>query len=178
MIPSITYEDIIRKLRPKISEQTGIPLDRIHNAVSVRGADLYKLISETESMSYSLGDVFIVFELVEETDELNTVLHEVDESISSIACFNFNLKIYGNACHQVSQEILMRFKTEDVAFNMRNEGIFIRGISFPTSINEFINNTVWPRCDMSIKIAVRFNTNPVIPTVDAEGIGKIILHPF
>lgn len=177
MIASITYENIIIKLRKKLAEQTGISLDRIFNAVTVRGPDLFKLISESESMSFDLGDSFIVFELKEDDNDNNTVLREQDDTMSSISSFNFDLKIYGNACHTVSQNILMRFKTEEVAFGLRSEGIYIKGIGFPTSINEFINNTVWPRCDMSLKLQVRFNTYKIHDDGLAELPGGIIINP-
>lgn len=161
MIQAITYENIIREIRPELSEQSGIDLNRIMNAVTARGPELSKLLSSSQSVSFSLSDAFIIFELVEDDNQDNFVTHEEDESLSSISSMSLNLKIYGNAAHKVSQEILMRFKTEEVAMKMRGKGIFINGISFPTSINEFINNTVWPRCDMTLHLKVRFNTGVI-----------------
>ena len=178
MIPSITYENIIRELRTQLAIQSGVPLDYIFNAVSVRGPDIYKLISNTQSASFSLAESFIIFELNEDDTEDNVVLHELDNSLSSISSFNLNLKIYGNGCHAVSQNILMRFKGEEVAIDLREKGIFINRITFPTNINEFINNTVWPRCDMAIKIKVRFNTPKITTSGDAETINEIIINHF
>lgn len=178
MISSITYENIIIFLRKEIAYQSGVSLDRIFNAVSVRGPDLSKIISETEAASFDLSNAFIVFEMMEDENEGNVVTHEVDGTISSIASFKFNLKIYGNACHTVSQNILMRFKTEEVALGLRDKGIYIRGITFPTNINEFINNTVWPRCDMTLNLQVRFNVSRISVDGWAEEIGSIVENTF
>ena len=175
-LPSTSYENIIRTIRPVLSEQSGIDINRILNAISVRGPDLLKLISESQSMSFDLGDCFIVFDLIESDPEEAVVLHEEDDSTSSIAPFDFTLKIYGNASHQVSQNILTRFKTESVALYLRSKGIYIHGITFPTAIHEFINNTVWPRCDMSLHIIVRFNVKPVEETYDAESTSGLIIQ--
>ena len=165
ILPKTTYEDIIKNFRVTVSEQSGVALDRIFNATSVRGPDIIKIINETNATSFNLADCFIVFELLEDYSETdNVVTHESDGTISSISSFNFNLKIYGNACHSVSQTILMRLKTDEVALALRSKGIYISGIPFPAAINEFVNNTVWPRCDMTIKMKVRFNISPAEST--------------
>lgn len=171
----ITYEDIIRNLRTEISTQTGLNINRIINAVSSRGPDLLKLISNSEATSFNLADCFIVFELLESDSGENVVIHDKGDVLSSISPFNFTLKIYGNACHKVAQDILMRFKSEKVVTSLYKKGIFIHGITFPSSINEFINNTVWPRCDMSIHIIVEFRTEETEKTYDAEGISGIVV---
>ena len=178
MIKSITYENIIILLRREIAKQSGISLDRIFNATSVRGPDLYKIISETAAASFDLSNAFIVFELLEDDIDSNTVTHELDETISSISSFKFNLEIYGNACHTVSQNILMRFKTEEVSLGLRAEGIRVYRVGFPTTINEFINNTVWPRCDMSIYLQVRFNVPRITDSGYAEEINSITEFTF
>ena len=43
------------------------------------------------------------------------------------------------------------------------------------NINEFINDTVWPRCDIELTIIVRYNITPLEETSDAEKIGEIII---
>lgn len=185
MIKSITYEDIIREVRPELGTQTGISLDRIMNAASARGPDLSKILSSSQSASFNLTDCFIIFELVEDDNQDNFVTYEEDGSVSSLSSMSFNLKIYGNAAHKVSQEILMRFKTEDVAMKMRGKGVFINGISFPTAINEFINNTIWPRCDMTLHLKVRFNTGILdspgvfsVPSgITVEPVSHVETHP-
>lgn len=178
MIPSITYDNIIRKIKSTLATQAELSQKLFFNATSIRGADIFNSNTGLESEPLWTSNVFVVFEMLEDDNGKNVVLHEQDDSISSISSFKFNLKIYGDECHNVSQKILMRFKTEEVALDLRNSGIFIDSISFPTCINEFINNTLWARCDMSLNIQVRFNINPVDTTPYADGISGITIDEF
>lgn len=176
ILPVTTYEDVIKNFRTVISNECGIDLSRILNSLSVRGPELLKVMSDTQTYSFGLSDCFIVFELVEDNSaEDNVVLHEADGSTSSISSYNMNMRIYGNDCHKTSQDIRMTFKNPDIALNMRSNGVYIYGIPFPTSINEIVNNTVWPRCDLTIKVKVRFNKkNKAIP--DITGYSEIIIN--
>ena len=171
-----TFIDIIKLLRLEISIQTGIDLNRIINAISARGPSLVKLISDTEMASFNLSDCFIVFELLETPDtKENVVIHDSNGVVTSVVPYDFSMKIYGNACHQVSQIILTKFKTESVALDLYSKGIFIHGITFPTPVNEFINNTVWQRCDMSIHIITEFRVQTE-ETSDAEISPELVIR--
>ena len=156
MIKIVTYEDIIKILGAEITNQTGIKKDMIKNAYSIRGSNLAKHLSSTETNTINLDNAFIVFELIESEDEKNVTVNE-EESTNIIQNYNYNLKIYGNSCHKISKEILARFKSHEVMFSLYGKGIWITSISFPQAINEFINNTLWPRCDLTINIRVLHN---------------------
>ena len=56
----------------------------------------------------------------------------------------------------MAQTILMRFKVADVVLKMLRNNIYITGIKSPQALNEFVNNTLWQRCDMSIDFTVKF----------------------
>ena len=157
MIPSITYEDIIRVIRRNLINYLGIDNNRVLNADSVRGTDLTKIINDSESTSYNLNDLFIVFRLKEDDSEKYVILKEEDGTMSSISSFEWIMNIYGNACHSFSQSLLTLFKEENFLNSIRENGVYIKEVKAPRFMNEFINNTMWARCDISITIQVRFS---------------------
>ena len=166
MIPAITFDDIIRNIYNELSIQTGISKDMIKNVVGVRGTSLAKRLSSTEFGSINLNDKFIIFELNEDEDTSNNVtINEYDDTVNSFMAYNFNIKVYGNHAHLVAQQILTRFKSHQVAYKLKEVGIWLTEITFPTNVNEFINNTMWPRCDLTLKLRVRHN----IPLIEPEG---------
>lgn len=166
MIPAITFEDIIKILGAEIITQAQIPANMFKNITGVRGSNLAKMLSPTESNSINLNEIFIIFELNEDEDTSNNVtINESDDTVNLLTAYNFNLKIYGNKCHDTAQKIITRLKSRQIAFKLHGEGIWLTEITFPVNVNEFINNTLWPRCDLTIKIRVRHN----ISLVSSEG---------
>lgn len=158
MINSTSYENIIINVRTKIIDILKICPDRVFNSLSVHGADLFKVINETEFTSFSLNDCFIVFRL-EEDSENYYIMNEEDGSKSSIFSFSFKLHIYGNPSHEASQRLLMGFKNETILQSLYDSGIHILGLTPPKFAYEPINNVIWPRCDVDIRLEVRFNCN-------------------
>ena len=69
MLPNTDFDNVIRALRKTIIDYVGIDGNRVLNALSVRGADLLKIINSTELNSYNLSDSFIVFELLEDNEK-------------------------------------------------------------------------------------------------------------
>ena len=157
MINSITYNELIKTLRTNVIKQGELSAQYVRNADSVRGADLTVILSEINVMSAKLSDVFVIFELLEDDNDDNYIIPEENDTISSISSFKFVLHIYGLQSHMCAQMLMTRFKTSEVASALRDNGIYLAGIGFPTNTKEFINNTLWPRCDLEMDIKVRFN---------------------
>lgn len=157
MINSSTYENIIKVIGNKLLQIIGLDRNRLFNGVSAHGSDLLKVINESEYTSFSLNDCFIVFVLEENNVDRYFILRENDGSMSSHSQFRFSLKIYGNACHDVSQTLLMAFKDENLLQEMYDNSVYILNLTFPKFSFEPINNTLWPRCDIDINLKVRFN---------------------
>lgn len=176
MIPYITYTDLIINIRKELINQSELDGNFVINAVSVRGPALKKLISEDQSTSLNLHDGFIIFELLEDKNsETNIILHNDDNSSDNITQYKLLLKIYGNTCHEISQKLTARFKMQDIIMELYSKGIWVKNISFPETINEFINDTVWPRCDIEMTIIVRYNITSIKETPTAEEISEIII---
>ncbi len=178
MINATTYENIIRTIRQTIITLLNISADRVLNADSVRGADLLKIISCSESTSFSLNDLFIVFRLKEYDNDSYYIIPEDDSSSSLIISYEFTMNIYGNACHEASQKLLTIFKEERTLVDLYEKGLYVHQVNKPRFMNEFINNTMWPRCDMSIVLEVRVaieNANDVAE-LDENSLSGIIIH--
>lgn len=153
MIPSINYENIIITLGSFLDTYSGINPNRILNADSVRGTDLGELISSTESYSPTLGSSFVLFELLESTEDDNFVTKDENETnMITIQNYNFHLMIYGNSSPNDAQKLSALFKQSNNALMLRDKGIYIRGVSRIEPNNEFINNTLILRRDLFIRL--------------------------
>ena len=155
MLPNTDFDNVIRTLRKTIIDYVGIDSNRVLNALSVRGADLLKIINKTELNSYNLSDSFIVFELLEDSDKEYFVMEENDNNMCYISNMHMDLKLYGKACHTISRKLITAFKNEKILMDLYVSGVYYKGITGPSSVNEFINNTLWPRCDMTIKVQTK-----------------------
>lgn len=156
LIKDIEFEEVIKIIRNIISRELNYDKNRIFNGYSVRGADLQRVVNDTKVTSFSLADTFIVFTFTEDMDNY-AVTKEFDDNYSTITRYSFNIKGYGNACHSLIGRILVLFKKEMVLRELYDNGIYIVGLDTPKQSTEFINETVWERCDTSIKINIRMN---------------------
>jgi len=156
LIKDIEFQEVIKLIRNIISRELNYNKKRIFNGFSVRGADLQRVVNETEVTSFSLGDTFIVFTFAEDMDNY-VVNREYENNYSTITRYSFNIKGYGNACHALINRILVIFKKESVLRELYDNGVYIVGLDSPKQTTEFINETVWERCDTSIKIEIRMN---------------------
>ena len=168
MLPYTTFDDIIRNIRKTIIDYVSIDNikmdnNRVLNATTVRGPDLLKIINDSELNSFNLKDSFIVFELKESDDKDYYIMNENDNEHSIISRYHMDIKLYGNACHRVSQKLMSVFRLDYVLQDLYEKGIHFTGITYPASNNEFINNTLWKRCDMTIHLEARMKVDKAKP---------------
>lgn len=161
MIKAITYDDMIVNVRKLIISQMEIEGERVLNAASVRGPDLQKILNETDVMSPNLNDVFMTFSVIEDDNDDNYIIPEEDDTMSETASYKFAIKIYGNSSHMCAHKLRTLFKTPEVTTLLHENGIYLRGIAYPVDVKEFINNTLWSRCDIELEIQVRHNFEKV-----------------
>lgn len=175
MIPVIeNLMDLDKHIRNELIEQSGLLAKRVLNAISVRGQDLSKLIDDNIYMSYNLSDCVIIFEVLIDSDSSDNVsLTEKDESITDYSAFNVKVIVYGNKSNILCHKIKSRFLSEEVRQSLWDNGIHLIEISNIESINEFINNTIWTRCDFDIKIACRLNFDKTISNKNFEELNDI-----
>lgn len=164
-LPSISYNEVVKIVGTYIQNLSELSTGKVLNIDTAQGVDLSVLVNSNESISLDLDNSFILFEVVETTNEFNNFISNVDSDImESVISYTCNIHIYGVSAHKLSQNLLSKFKNSAIALELRNSGLYIHNFSFPTSIKEFINNTFWPRCDFSISFYTRFITklnNPV-----------------
>lgn len=175
MIPILEDVMLIDKyIRQELIQQSGLIGERVLNAISVRGQDLSKLVDEKIYMSYNLYDCFIIFEVVIDSDSTDNVsMTEEDESITDYSVFNVKVMIYGNKSNILSHRIKSRLLTEEIRQNLYEKGIHLIEISSIESVNDFINNTIWPRTDFDIKVGCRLNFEKIISYEQFDSIDGI-----
>lgn len=156
MIEAISFEDIIRKVCKFLDTYSGVDPKNILNADSIRGTDLSEMINESSAYSPNASNPFILFELLENQEEDNYITKgQTSTEMETIQVYNFHLMIYGNTSPTYAQKIAALFKQENNALSLREDGIFVKGVSKITPNNEFINNTLILRRDLIIKFETR-----------------------
>ena len=64
-------------------------------------------------------------------------------------------------------------ESEVIRQNLFNEGINIEKVTSPVSLNEFKNETVWIRTDLSIEYSCRMSVQPVNELNEMDNISEI-----
>lgn len=179
MVSIQSFEQIIRIIRQEIIDQTELDGKAVVNATSVRGPAFIKFLDEYQTVSPDLSNVFIVFEVLENSEsDQNFLFEHDDESADVVVPYSFNLKIYGSQCHFLAQQLMVNLRNPNVATNLFNKGIWLTEITSPIGQNELINNTIWPRCDMSIHFTVQYNITKKYPTEYVASFTDTIIKPI
>lgn len=154
-------------------KQSQLDKSRIMNGLTPRGADLSKFVTENVKLSYDLFDTVIIFEILSsEAENINFTEQEAEGTdIRESACFEAKIIIYGNESMQMAKKLKSRFESEKVRYDLLNSGLYLIDTSYASSINEFVNNTIWLRADWSFKIACemkyeQIDTMPEIESTD------------
>ena len=167
-------EKIVGNILYKESELTK---DRIINALSVRGPALSKLVTDKVKLSYDLNDVVIIFEIVNRSNDDVNFSEEIDENeIRNNLALEVNIVCYGNASNNVVNKLRARLLSERVRLEFLENDVYIAQVSNATSLNEFVNETVWPRCDFSFNIDVEMLVKKTIEDKTIEDISEITTY--
>ena len=143
-------EKIIGDLLVKESE---LPKEHVLNSLSLRGPELDKLIDEKVYLSYNLNDCVLLFEVSADSNLLDLSLpdKETDEIIKDIG-LNVKTIIYGNCSLELANIIKARLESAEVREEFLSRSLYLYEVSNLSSLNEFKNNTVWPRTDFDISL--------------------------
>ena len=147
-----TYENALKTLRQLILGYTNLPSEFVLNGDSIYGPDAWKMISELIGESPSLADTFIVFEFKEIPNDSFGITDYDTDNMFAIAPYGLFLKIYGDKCHAVAYKLAALFKYPAAVQELYANGLKIMNTSQVNSLNEFINNVRWPRCDIEIDV--------------------------
>lgn len=165
-----TYENALKTLRQLILGYTNLPSEFVLNGDSIYGPDAWKMISELIGESPSLEDTFIVFEFKEIPNDSFGITDYDTNNMFAIAPYGLFLKIYGDKCHTVAYKLAALFKYPTAVQELYANGLKIIDTSQVNSLNEFINNVRWPRCDIEIDVLcnlkINFENIPEVGIVD------------
>ena len=97
MIQISNLHDIETIVGNMLVKQSQLDKSRIVNAITPRGVDLSKFVTEKVKLSYDLNDVVIIFELLAtEIEDINFTEAEENDNIRENSAFEVKLIIYGN----------------------------------------------------------------------------------
>lgn len=165
MIKKISYPDIVKNLVKVLEDYSGLRKTSIVNLVSISGVDLGELISESEQYSINASDSFLLFELLENNSDNYVTKGSKNDQMEYIQSYDFHIIVYGNNAPVDCQKISALFKQENIALFLRDNGIYIKGVSPIDPRTEFINNTLIVRRDLMVRIYCRNEFDNIgIPT--------------
>lgn len=153
MIPVTTYEAALIALRNTILSYTGLKNEFLLNGDSLYGPDVWKMLTDLIGEAPELSDTFVVFEFKEIPSEMYAV---DNQDLIALAPYGLFLKVYGDNCHAFAHKLAALFKYPVAVEYFRSNGIKITNTSTVGSLNEFINNVRWPRCDIEIDVLCNF----------------------
>lgn len=161
MIKNIeNFNNLISTFRMMLIKQSELESNRVLNANSVRGQDLSKLTNNNIYTSYKTDDLVMLFEFFENSNDSN-VSFTLDDTINQYTSYKVKLIIYGNTSGILANKLKSRLLSSKVQNDLYEFGIYIESISDLETVNEFINNTYWNRCDINININCRYEYSQI-----------------
>lgn len=162
MIKQLTDINIaIKVLRQMLINQSQLEHNKVLNALSVYGPDTLTT-GENCQFSFTNEDTFILFELIEVESTNNVDMTESNETVSVYVAYEFKLIIYGTDSANVAQKLRGRFRTAKVLDELYVQGVQLYKVDRPIAMNEYINDAMYERRDMSIY----FGCNLLVKQVD------------
>lgn len=158
-----SLDEAIVILRNKIVEISGLQNEFVINSLSVYGADLAKIIDETQysikqkalNPTETVNDSMIVFEVMNDEGSTDNMLQD----FIKYAAYVMHITVYGESAeelaHSIKKELLM-FETKA---KLNYDGVHISSISNINAMNEFKNSVMWQRRDFDVNFAIRRQSN-------------------
>lgn len=174
MITTISsVKELNKILRKELIAQSQLNSNYVLNALSTYGETLDKLLSNKVYDSYETKDAVLLFQLFNRNNESDFSFTEKNGTITYNKSYELKIIIYGNASSDIANKISSRFRTEKVRNDLQNLGVYLESISDPESINEFKNEVMWFRTDISIFITSEFSYQQTSEDSDFDILSKI-----
>lgn len=176
MIPNINNLQNLEKLfRKYLIKQSDLNSSQVINSLSIRGPELIKIINAEFVSPINLLECVLLFEISYNDTNNNVSMVEEDGTITLYNSYKINLISYGLYSKTLMSILKARFESSIVRYDLHTEGIYLENVSNIESINEFVNETLWERSDLSIEFSCRLsilqNSNPL----EFENLNSIIL---
>lgn len=161
MIKQLTdINTAIKVLRQMLINQSQLEPNKVLNALSVYGPETLTT-GENCQFSFTNEDTFILFELIEIESNNNVDMIESDDTVSVYATYEFKLIIYGTDSANIAQKLKGRFRTAKVLDELYVQGIQLYKVDRPTAMNEYINDAMYERRDMSIYFSINLQVEQI-----------------
>jgi hypothetical protein len=164
-------EQIIKILRPVISQNSGILLDDIINSDSIHGAELTKIV-DGEKVPYSTTDNIIVFDFYE-TNGVDIIETDEDDVVHTVNSYAMHLVIYGDKARTVALTLKARLLSPTMIQRLARQGVSISSISQISSTTENINTAIYIRRDMTINFISHITISQVDVDYDVEELQEV-----
>lgn len=161
-----SIKEIIPPLRNIISINSGVPLDDILNADSIRGAYLTKMIGR-EEIPYTNEDTVIIFS-IEEDDEDQITETGLDGVLRTNVTYGITITIYSDNARTISLQLRSRLLQSTNIELLRQNGIYLKSISQIDGVTELINQQRWIRREFVIKVLVVLEVDKIVDDEDLE----------
>lgn len=172
---SITYNQIIPRIRSKIIDCLQIDGCFVRDAADVYGSDLDMKRSNEIFTSIARTKCLVLFSLYAANDENDVSMQEDSLHITRCQSYTLKLILYGDESTQKAYELLSKMLTAKSRSELFNKGILIKSISNPETIKEFKNGSVWLRADMNIEISCEHSINVIDDDYEAEVLNTLTI---
>lgn len=150
-----SLSELEKNLREILIEYSELDGKFVLNALSLYGTYLSERNKNILS-GLTVDDVMLLFELVS-TQSTNNVSQTINNNVVTERSYELKLMSYGNSAEQVMIKLLSRLYTQESRNRLHSLGIHLYDSSEFISINDYINETMFPRTDFSIKFSCEYN---------------------
>ena len=151
MITLSDINDLEKVIRAQLIAQSELNPKFVRNSLSLHGEALEKFLNGQIYSSIDNKDVLMLFELRSRDNE-SDMSEDEDGNISYYKSFEIYVMVYGDNGTNVVNNVVARFRTQNVRLGLRDCGVYLETVSNPVRINEYKNETMWIRNDFTIAI--------------------------
>ena len=168
-------QELEKILRNELITQTELSSEYVLNALSVRGTDLEKRLSDENLISIDISNSFVLFYLQSNENANHNFTEEniITGELYSFTSYTLYIIIYGNDSKTVAQKIKSRFESQCVRTTLHDKGIHLEHVSNMSTKNEFKNSTMWIRHDIDIDFSCKTIYKSITTENNIDIINKI-----
>ena len=157
-----SVNELNKVLRQQLILQTELSSSNVRNGLSTYGETLEKLLAKQTYDAYEQEDSFIVFELKTRSNDSDVSYTNDDDSITYDRSYELICYIYGNSSADVANKLVSRLRTEKVRTDLYDSGVYLESVKEPISFNEYKNDMMWLRTDVSIFVSCEFKFAQIV----------------
>lgn len=147
------FHSVEKIIGDTLLQQSELEQGRIINGLSTRGVSLSKFITDNVLLSYDVLDSVIIFEITTADNNDINFTERDNNNIREGCMYEVKVIAYGNDSINLIKKLKARFESARVRNDLLQQGIYLIESSSSISVNDFINETIYPRTDWSFTIA-------------------------